>query len=459
MTKQTRNVFLIVLAVLVAAFAARVILNRDTEKKAGDTEKYFVTWNGDVIFNSEGQEILQGVMLPLYEVKESETQYLSAEDLKKVNFGTELDEKKHTCTITENGADAADAQNVTVISSLNKTCSYKLYEIEMNGKRNVGYALEADGNVLIPLLFFTKSDLGNVSTNPYTVTLKGAQQPKQTKAEDVSITPPTVAPGGAAQPAATQSAQQPSGGKGVIVLDPGHGASSDSDTYDKAASGWVYNEDRGQWGEWRHWKSGTIRSNCNGSGCIGRAPAGGGCWYPIGNGDRDTEPDINLQNCLAAKRYLESMGYTVRMTRESNSENPSFSKRIEKCYPTEGAQTPDAIAYICVHSNAGGGTGSSYIQLDGTYDQAGIPDNYVSAGNALGKSINDRITSETDLGNFSGGCLEGMSDLILFCKSPVICAYMEIGFFDDGGDLAILKSQSDAIGKAIAEGISDYFGG
>ena len=89
MTKQTRNVFLIVLAVLVAAFAARVILNRDTEKKAGDTEKHFVTRNGDVIFNSEGQEILQGVMLPLYEdIKASETLYVSAEDLKKVNFGT-----------------------------------------------------------------------------------------------------------------------------------------------------------------------------------------------------------------------------------------------------------------------------------------------------------------------------------------------------------------------------------
>ena len=33
---------------------------------------------------------------------------------------------------------------------------------------------------------------------------------------------------------------------------------------------------------------------------------------------------------------------------------------------------------------------------------------------------------------------------------------MEIGFFDNASDLAILNSSADQIGKAIAEGVDDY---
>ena len=55
-------------------------------------------------------------------------------------------------------------------------------------------------------------------------------------------------------------------------------------------------------------------------------PDGGSCWYPIENGDRDIEPEINLNNTLNAKKYLEEMGYEVRLTRNSNDENPSMTK-------------------------------------------------------------------------------------------------------------------------------------
>ena len=67
--------------------------------------------------------------------------------------------------------------------------------------------------------------------------------------------------------------------KGIIVLDPGHGISSSamSDTQ-KQQDGWIYSSQKGGWGEWRHFKSGTIWQDCMGSGCIGRAPKNGGCW-------------------------------------------------------------------------------------------------------------------------------------------------------------------------------------
>ena len=247
--------------------------------------------------------------------------------------------------------------------------------------------------------------------------------------------------------------------KGIIVLDPGHGKSSSSmSKEEKQSDGWIYNSAKGGWGEWRHWKSGTTWQDCNGSGCTGRAPQNGGCWYPIGAGDRDKEPQINLNNVLAAKRYLEDMGYEIRLTRTDNNTNPSMTQRLKYCYPNnDTTKQPDADAFICVHSNAGGGRGSYYIALSGLYDQAGIPSDYIAAGNALGQCINNRIVSETKLSAAgSNGRYDGYPTLVLFCKSPITIAYMEIGFFDNASDLAILNSSSEQIGKAIAEGVDDY---
>lgn len=245
----------------------------------------------------------------------------------------------------------------------------------------------------------------------------------------------------------------------IIVIDPGHGKSSSLMSSDeKAASGWVKNS-VGQWGEWRHYKIGSGTVDCSGSGCNGRVTPNGACWYAIGSGDRNTEPDINLQNALAAKRHLESMGYTVRMTRTSNDENPSITKRLSYCYPGNNPNNaPDAAAFICIHSNAAGGgaRGSAYISAQGPYDQAWIDENYVETSNKLGKLCNDYIVSDTSLTQHGNGVIAWEPELIAFCKSPVTCAYLEIGFFDNSSDLAILKSESDAIGYAIAKGVDEY---
>ena len=69
-----------------------------------------------------------------------------------------------------------------------------------------------------------------------------------------------------------------------------------------------------------------------------------------------------------------------------------------------------------------------------------------------------RIVSDTSLSSAgSGGRYDGYPTLVLFCKSQITIAYMEIGFFDNAGDLSILQNESDAIGKAIANGINDYY--
>ena len=246
--------------------------------------------------------------------------------------------------------------------------------------------------------------------------------------------------------------------KKVIVLDPGHGKSSAIMSDDEKKSfGWIYNSSKKQWGEWRHWKSGSMAVDCEGIGCNGRVTPNNSCWYPIADGDRNIEPDINLNNCLSAKKYLEDMGYEVRLTRSSNEENPSITKRLSYCYPNNDQNsTPNAEVFVCVHSNAGGGSGSAYINLGGSYDQKNVSENYVESGNNLGKTINDEIVKSTSLKMHNSGKISGMEAVIAFCKSPITTAYLEIGFFDNANDLSILKTETDAIGKAIATGIDKY---
>ena len=235
----------------------------------------------------------------------------------------------------------------------------------------------------------------------------------------------------------------------TVVLDPGHGRSSwTMSDAEKTSAGYDYYN--GGWGEWRHWKAGSASEDCHG--CDGE----GTCWYPIGNGDRDTEPEIDLRNALAAKTSLEGMGYNVRMTRTTNNENPSFKQRVSYCYPNNDLTAePDASCYVCIHSNAGGGRGSAYIEAGGHYTQKWIKTSFTKDSNYLGECINDRIVAQTSLSEYAGGKISGQGYMILFNKCPVPAGYMEIGFFDSS-DLNILNSESDAIGKAIADGINDY---
>lgn len=246
--------------------------------------------------------------------------------------------------------------------------------------------------------------------------------------------------------------------KRIIVIDPGHGVSSAQMTDEmKAASGWVKNSN-GAWGEWRHYKIGSSTEDCQGSGCNGRVTPNGACWYPIGSSDRNIEPDINLKNAQAAERYLTNMGYEVRMTRRSNQENPSITRRISYCYPNnDTSRTADADVFLCIHSNAGGGSGAAYISLEGPYDQRGISSDYAEKGNRLGRLCNESIVNNTSLKMSGSGVISFEPELIAFCKSPIPCGYLEIGFFDNASDKAILDSEYDSIGRAIAEGVDRYF--
>ena len=60
------------------------------------------------------------------------------------------------------------------------------------------------------------------------------------------------------------------------------------------------------------------------------------------------------------------------------------------------------------------------------------------------------------MGTYSGGVIYGLPHLVLFSKCPITIAYLEIGFFDNSSDLNILRTESDGIGRAIANGVHYY---
>ncbi len=396
-----------------------------------------------VISKTDSKVYVNDIKVPAYGYKNKV--YIAAEDL--IPFGVELintNGKNSDLTIILNAESAQDIK-AGVFSKINSgeqlaKPSYSVYINEKALKENfycAGYNI-IPVEVLNPLF----DSIKNIYKCTLSLTTKDNVIEGSKRAEEFISS------------SLSSNIDKPK----IIVLDPGHGKASQSmSDEEKKGSGWIYNSSKNQWGEWRHWKSHSATEDCTAIGCNGRVTPNGSCWYPIYNGDRDTEPEINLKNCLAAKKYLENMGYTVRLTRTSNEENPSITQRLSYCYPNKNISSkPDAEIFVCIHSNAGGGSGSAYIELSEEYDQKNISESYVSDSNTLGKYINDEITASTSLKSHGNGKIAGIGALIAFCKSPVVCGYLEIGFYDNQNDLNILQSESEKIGSAIANGIDKY---
>ncbi len=431
MTRRTQRIIVVIAIFLVMAAIITLITERTNTRR--NVAGSITVADKSVFINAHD--------IPAYSYDENI--YIIAENLKF--FGISVRHSGGTLVIEHKNSYFVETEEIDgalITLSDNTEITYPDYKITVGGSEVSGYA--AGKYTIIPLntvkvygtLNYDGQSTYSCTLGDFTeVTPAPAETPAETSAENAN-----------AEPAS----------KKIIVLDPGHGKSSQSmSDSEKEASGWVYNNTEGTWGEWRHFKSGTLWQDCGGDGCNHRITPNGACWYPIENGDRDTEPQINLNNCLAAKKYLEDMGYEVRLTRTSNDENPSITKRLMYCYPNNNTSvSPDAILFLCVHSNAGGGSGTSYIALEDSYDQNGVSDSYAEAGNLLGKYVNDEIAANTALD--ANSPISGMGALIAFCKSPVICGYLEIGFFDDTSDLEILNSSSDAIGQSIAVGVDKF---
>ncbi len=429
MNKKSVKLIAVILLAAVVVFEIGFIVKRNIIDSGDGNVRSGIA--GAVTVAAE-TAVINDVEVPAYNITGKDVTYFSDSNLSMIGFA--LTDTGERYELTYNGVVFDNAAALS--AALDGRAAYTSGKQVFAGGSGFE-CFSAEDSILVPAAAVTAA--GGVINAP-------AEAEAGTPAEAEA----TAAAAAAEAPTETVS-------ETIVVLDPGHGKSSSAmNTEEKSAAGWVQNSS-GEWGEWRHYKSGSSTEDCEGSGCTGRVTPNGSCWYPIGNGDRAVEPAINLNNALAAKRYLEEMGYTVRMTRTTNDENPSITRRISYCYPNNDTSAEaDADIFVCIHSNAGGGSGSAYISLEGLYDQRGISSTYVEDSNMLGKYINDVIVSDTSLSRSGNGIISFEPELIAFCKSPVPCGYLEIGFFDNSSDLNILETESDSIGRAIAYGINTY---
>lgn len=450
MSKKVFYILTLILSTMIIFESILIIKSCKSDNTAPTNEISSVMQKSDITINSGN------IAIPAYLYNSD--YYIAAEDLR--NWGFNLIQPDDTHISLSHDADKpyGPIDNMPVeLSDIpdNSTVSNSNVSVTLNGKNLVCYI--ANEYHIIPLTSLESSAALEWSDNHVEVKF-GLRSSSASEGTAVNAALAQGSESGQSKREIAPRENNSTSSKGIIVLDPGHGKSSSlMSTEEKERSGYIYNSDREQWGEWRHWKSGTAGTSCEGSSCTKTHPSNGGCWYSLASGDRDKEPEINLRNAMAAKDNLEKMGYTVRMTRTSNDTNPSFTQRISYCYPNNDYNSEaDADLCVVIHSNAGGGRGSAYITAENPYDQKGISSDYAAQCNKAGALINDRIVTQTDLSKYSDGSIGGEGYLIAFCKSPIPLAYLEIGFFDNSNDLSILTNDYNRIGLSIAEGIDDY---
>lgn len=463
MDKQKIKITAVFALALIVVFELIYILKVNSDAVSRQNVQNAVQ-QGEVLYASKSYQI-NNKNIPAYEIGEADGVYFTGSDLKLFGFECNLSEKGY---VLSHASDDFSLSSASYVQGLENEIAEKANQSFVIGENIYSCYVVKKDILLIPETVL--AGLGEKLESENTVYYAFGSEEMRAECRRITEIEIKLAEGKATEiDGATADATNPnkkivegeiSDGKRIIVIDPGHGKSSSRmSAEEKAASGWVQNS-KGAWGEWRHYKIGSSTVNCEGSGCNGRVTPNGACWYPIGNGDRNIEPELNMNNALAAKKYLEEMGYEVRLTRQSNEENPSITRRLSYCHPNnDTTQAPDADLFLCIHSNAAGGsaTGTAYISLEAPYDQKWISDTYVEDSNRLGKLCNDSIADNTSLNLHGNGIISFEPELIAFCKSPVPCGYLEIGFFDNKSELAMMQAECDGIGKAIALGIDRYF--
>lgn len=240
------------------------------------------------------------------------------------------------------------------------------------------------------------------------------------------------------------------GGK-KIFIDPGHGPNNQSDSAKMTSDGYVKNGSA--WGEWRHYNStGAAGTQCNNCGKDSEHQ----CWYPFVNAIRDKEPTITYGIATKLKTKLEQAGYEVMISRDTAS-HPAITKRAKM------AADWGADIQICIHTNAGGGSGVAYCSPEGgdkgTNKYKGS--DWKSKSTDLNKKIYTGIMGAgTGLCSYNSGVIPDYGYLILYEKASCPTAYLEIGFHDKATDYAILSSSEgqDKIANGILAGINSYYG-
>ena len=232
-----------------------------------------------------------------------------------------------------------------------------------------------------------------------------------------------------------------------VFIDPGHGPSTFNDAQ-MTAAGYSKNSS-GKWGEWRHYDgSGKVGTNCNNC----KKDASHNCWYPFANALRDKEPELTYAIATELSTILQSRGYEVAMSRNA-SEHPSIGKRAKDAHDF------GASIQVCIHCNAGGGSGIAYCSpAGGGYGTNSYKlSDWQTKSLDLNKKILNGIKAKTTFSLYNSGVINNYGYLILYEKASCPTAYLEIGFYDNASDLSKLQNEKNKIAEGIADGIDAYF--
>lgn len=132
----------------------------------------------------------------------------------------------------------------------------------------------------------------------------------------------------------------------------------------------------------------------------------------------------------AAKKYLYINGYTTKVG--DNSEEGSYPNRAKE------SNSWDADLHVCIHTNAGGGSGTLMLAYPSSVNNKYVEAIYTEVAN---------LTPTSDRG------IQSRSNLYEINKTNCVCAYLEADFHDNATIENWIDANVDNLGKAIARGI------
>jgi len=158
------------------------------------------------------------------------------------------------------------------------------------------------------------------------------------------------------------------------------------------------------------------------------------------------EKEANLAIALEVEKYLSRAGVEPLMTRKSDT-YPSLKERVDL------ANNARADVFISIHNNAADSSSNgteTFYWGDSTEHSA--------EGRRLAEAIQDAVCDE--LGTVDRGARTHWKDLYVLAYTKMPAALVEVGFLTNAEEEARLKDPvyRQRAGKAIAQGIVDYFG-
>lgn len=158
------------------------------------------------------------------------------------------------------------------------------------------------------------------------------------------------------------------------------------------------------------------------------------------------EKSLNLDIALRAEEILSSYGYTVKMTRDSDSSVNIYQR-------PKFANEENAHAFVSIHANSSTNSEASGIEtLYAPRDKTSVK---YDAQYPLAQKIHYELTKETSMQSRG---IKQRPDLIVLNQTEMSAVLVELGFISNEMDLDLMETDffKDACAKAIANGLISY---